>query len=90
MANAFARERTALSSEHTRVPMLSLTLTLIQGAAVVVGLACWLMLLPMLPRLWVKDAGLGLGLEGRSEESYVICVRLGGRHERKLRKDERA
>ena len=41
--------------------MLSLTLTLIQGAAVVVGLACWLMLLPMLPRLWVKDAGLGLG-----------------------------
>lgn len=61
MANAFAHERTALSSEHTRVPMLSLTLTLIQGAAVVVGLACWLMLLPMLPRLWVKDAGLGLG-----------------------------
>ena len=48
MANAFAHERTALSSEHTRVPMLSLTLTLIQGAAVVVGLACWLMLLPML------------------------------------------
>ena len=37
MANAFAHERTALSSEHTRVPMLSLTLTLIQGAAVVVG-----------------------------------------------------
>ena len=63
---------------------LSLTLTLIQGAAVVVGLACWLMLLPMLPGLWVKDAGLGLGLERRSEESYVICVRLGGRHERKL------
>ena len=30
------------------------------------------------------DARLGLGLEGLSEESYVICVRLGAKHEKKL------
>ena len=42
--------------------------------AVVVGRACWLMLLPMLPRLcWVKDAGLGLGLEGRRK---TICFHV--------------
>ena len=37
---------------------LTLTLSLTQGTAVVVGSACMLMLLPMLPRLWVKGAEL--------------------------------
>ena len=37
---------------------LTLTLTLTQGTAVVVGSACMLMLLPMLPRFWVTEAEL--------------------------------
>ena len=46
------------SPEHTCALVLTPTLSLAQGTAVVVGSACMLMLLPMLPRLWVKGAEL--------------------------------
>ena len=74
-SNGCFHVNTLLSSEHTCVSpsVLSLTLTLIQGAAVVVGSACWLMLLPM---------PMPIAADTVDSTSSVSCDPERARHER--------